>query len=333
MPKANRLAIAALCCLPCWAGSAGARDFAPYLAVESPEAARLIEQDVPKLGLKAVTLAFLGTDGHCAVGWRGFHRRLPDDKLPGSDETVAGLVAGLQKAGIEVVLSFGGWMGADPAGHCDSPAALEAVYRQVLDLYHVRQLDFDIEGPPVTDRAAHDRRAAALKALKQADPGLTISFTLPVRPHGVPRGNGLEVLESARDAGYSPDIVNFMTMDYFTDPGPGGSMAKLTFRALDNAARQMKEMGLSSKLGVIPMIGQNDNKYEVFTLDDARALMAWLDKRPDIVRLSQWSVERDNGGCAAQPKSDGSCSGVEQAPWAYSRLFDPDLSPQTSPVR
>lgn len=322
MPKASSALLAAACCLLWLGGPASGRDYAPYLAVGSPESVRLIEQEVPKLGLKAVTLAFLGTDGSCSVGWRGFHRRLPDDRLPGGETTMRELVARLQQDGLEVILSFGGWLGADPAAHCESPEALAAVYRQVLELYHVRQLDFDIEGPGVvTDRAAHDRRAAALKMLKAADPGLTLSFTLPVRPHGVPRGNGLEVLESARDAGFSPDIVNFMTMDYFTDPGPGGSMAKLTFRALDNAARQMKALGLASKIGVIPMIGQNDNAYEVFTLDDAGKLMDWLAGRPDIVRLSQWSVERDNGSCGVHAPASDACSGIAQAPWAFSTLF------------
>ena len=301
--------------------TAEARDYAPYLAVDGPHAVQLIQQDVPKLGLKAVTLAFLGTDGHCAVGWRGFHRQLPNDRLPNGEASVADLVAGLQKAGVEVILSFGGWLGADPAGHCDSPEALQAVYQQVLDLYHVKQLDFDIEGPVVNDTVAHKRRDQALLALKKAHPDLVISFTLPVRPHGVPKGNGLEVLETARDDGYSPDIVNFMTMDYFTDPGPSGSMAKLTIRAMDNAARQMKELGLSSKLGVIPMIGQNDNGYEIFTPDDAKALMGYLAHKPDIVRLAIWSVERDNGTCAGKQQAADSCSGVEQEPWAYSTLF------------
>jgi len=303
------------------AWTAEARDFAPYLAVGGPDSVKTIEAQVPKLGLKAVTLAFLGTDGQCAVGWRGFHKHLPDDRLPGGEANVADLVARLQKAGVEVILSFGGWLGADPAGHCDSPEALAAVYRQVLDHYHVHQLDFDIEGPVVNDLAAHHRRDQALLALKKADPGLVISFTLPVRPHGVPKGNGFEVLEAARDDGYAPDIVNYMTMDYFTDPGPGGSMAKLTIRALDNAARQMKEMGLSSKLGAIPMIGQNDNGYEVFSLEDAKALMRYLVGKPDIVRLSMWSLERDNGGCAGKKQATDQCSGIEQDDGAFSDLF------------
>lgn len=304
------------------AASAGARDYAPYLPVGMSDRSALSEEAVAKGGIKTVTLAFLGTDGHCSVGWRGLHRNLPVDQPAGGGESVAELVSRLQKSGVEVVISFGGWLGADPAGHCESPQALQAVYQQVLDLYHVTQLDFDIEGPVVQDVAAHHRRDQALIALKKAHPELTISFTLPVRPHGVPKGNGLEVLEAARDDGYSPDIVNYMVMDYFYDPGvPGGDMGKLSIRALTNAARQMKEMGIASKLGAIPMIGQNDNKFEIFSLDDARALRAYADKNPDLVRFAIWSLERDNGGCAGKPEATDGCSGVAQEPWAYSALF------------
>jgi hypothetical protein len=303
-------------------GMASARDYAPYMSVGMGDVSGLSEKAVAEAGLKAVTLAFLGTDGHCSVGWRGLHKALPEDTPAGGGKRIAELVADLQKAGIEVVISFGGWLGADPAGHCETPEALQAVYQQVLDLYHVRALDFDIEGPVVTDIAAHHRRDQALMALKKAHPELTISYTLPVRPHGVPKGNGLEVLETARADGYSPDIVNFMTMDYFYDPGvPGGDMAKLSIRALDNAARQMTAMGITSKLGVIPMIGQNDNPFEIFSLADAKALRTYADSKPDIIRLAIWSVERDNGGCAGKREATDTCSGVEQAPWAYSTLF------------
>ena len=308
--------------LVCLAASAGARDYAPYVTVGMADPSATLEEAASKAGLKAVTLAFLGTDGHCSVGWRGLHKNLPADTPPGGGRSVAEIVADLQKSGIEVVLSFGGWLGADPAGHCGSPEALQAVYQQVLDQYHVKQLDFDIEGPVVNDLAAHHRREQALIALKKAHPELTISFTLPVRPHGVPKGNGLEVLEAARDDGYSPDIVNLMTMDYFYDPGiEGGDMGKLSIRALENAARQIKEMGLTSKLGVIPMIGQNDNKFEIFSLSDAKALMAYVETKPDIVRMAVWSVERDNGGCPGKKEAGNECSGLEQDVWAFSHLF------------
>lgn len=321
MPMKNKLFLAAL--LSCLAGAAGARDYAPYMTVGTGDASSLSEEAVAKAGLKAITLAFLGTDGHCSVGWRGLHKNLPEDRPASGGKSVAELIADLQKAGVEVVISFGGWLGADPAARCDSPEALQAVYQQVLDLYHVKQLDFDIEGPGVVDDvAAHHRRDLALIALKKAHPELTISYTLPVRPHGVPKGNGLEVLETLRKDGYAPDIINYMTMDYFYDPGvPGGDMGKLSVRALDDAAAQMKEMGIASKLGAIPMIGQNDNKFEIFSLADARQLRAYLDKKPDIVRVAIWSVERDNGGCPGKPEATDSCSGVEQEPWAFSHIL------------
>ena len=263
-----------------------------------------------KAGLQAVTLAFLGTDGHCSVKWRGLK----------DQSQVEPLVRSLQQSGIKVILSFGGWLGADPAGHCATPEALQAVYQQVLDRYQVKSLDFDIEGPAVLDLKAHARRNHALIALKQANPDIEISFTLPVRPHGIPKGNGIEVLESARDVGFNPHVVNLMTMDYFFDPAPS-TMAKHSFRAIDNAARQLRELGLTSMLGVTPMIGQNDNRSEVFTLDDAKKLAAWLKTRPQVTRVAIWSVERDNGGCPGERAAKSTCSGLAQTSGEFSKIL------------
>jgi len=285
------------------AAPAGA-EYAPYFMVGSDPS------PLTNSGLRAVTLAFLGTDGHCSVKWRGLKQQ----------GQVAPLVQSLQQAGIKVILSFGGWLGADPAGHCATAEALQAVYQQMLDRYHVNSLDFDIEGPVVMDLKAHARRNQALIALKHANPDIEISFTLPVRPHGIPKGNGIEVLQSARDAGFTPDVVNLMTMDYFFDPAPS-TMARHSFRAIDNAAGQLKELGLNSKLGVTPMIGQNDNRSEIFTLDDAKKLAAWLKTRPQVTRVAMWSVERDNGGCPGDATAQDKCSGVAQAPGAFSRIF------------
>jgi hypothetical protein len=315
--KPNRVFLAALLL----ATQLSAAEYAPYVMVDAGERMNVVGELLTKGDPKAVTLAFLGTDGHCAVGWRGFGQRLPADRLPGGDGSVASLVQVLQSAGIRVIISFGGWMGADPAAYCESPEALQAVYQQVLDLYHVTALDLDIEGPAVTDMAAQQRRNLALLALKKAHPEVTISFTLPVRPHGIAKGNGIEILQSARDAGYSPDIVNLMTMDYFYDPG-SSSMARLSFRGMDNAARQLREMGLASKLGMTPMIGQNDTRSEIFTLEDAAATMDWLRHRPDIVRIAMWSVQRDNGGCKGERTAKDDCSGLEQKDWAFSEIFN-----------
>lgn len=297
---------------------AAAGQYAPYLPVDSGDPMSWAEN--PEPGFSTVTLAFLGGTGGCKIGWRGLKQTLPDDLLADGKTRVAALVQRFQQQGVSVILSFGGWLGADPAGHCGNDAELTALYQQVIDLYQVSALDFDIEGPAALDRKAHDQRNRALLALKRANPALTISFTLPVRPHGIPKGDGLEVLESARDTGYSPDIISLMTMDYFFDPGAAG-MERASERALDNALAQIRQLGLTAKLGVIPMIGQNDNAPEIFTLEDARKLMAYLAKKPDFERLSMWSIDRDNGHCPGQRKASDHCSGIAQEDGAFSQIF------------
>lgn len=81
---------------------------------------------------------------------------------------------------------------------------LQKKYQSVIDLYGVNRIDFDIEGSAVFDTAANTRRAQALKALKAANPGLIVSFTLPVLTNGL-TSEGVAVLQNAKNAGLAID--------------------------------------------------------------------------------------------------------------------------------
>src|SRR5438552_4104747 len=64
--------------------------------------------------------------------------------------------------------------------------ALLADYQSTLDRYHFTWLDFDIEGSNLAKNPqASERRNAALAKLQHNNPGLLISYTLPVDPHGL----------------------------------------------------------------------------------------------------------------------------------------------------
>ena len=75
-------------------------------------------------------------------------------------------------------------------------------------------------------------------------------------------------------------------------------------------------------IGLTPMIGQNDVRPEVFTLDDARAVLAFAQEK-QIGMLSMWSVARDqacpNGGTYVSP----TCSGITQTQWDFMNIFKP----------
>src|SRR4029079_15096457 len=84
-----------------------------------------------------------------------------------------------------ITISFGGAAGQEAALTASSAASLQAEYQSVIDRYHVNSLDFDIEGAAVQDQHSITLRDHAIAGLQAANPGLTISYTLPVLPTGL----------------------------------------------------------------------------------------------------------------------------------------------------
>lgn len=138
-----------------------------------------------------------------------------------------------------------------------APCSQLADYQRVVDLYKLRWVDFDIEGGAIKEPASVQRRhrvirrlqvgvdsrrnwqqvrpcarrqshvhcwveiAACVPCLQAANPGLTVSFTLPVLPTGL-TADGVNMLKDARGAGVRVDVINLMTMDYGDSAAPGG---------------------------------------------------------------------------------------------------------------
>jgi len=76
-------------------------------------------------------------------------------------------------------------------------------------------------------------------------------------------------------------------------------------------------------IGATPMIGQNDTVAERFQLSDAQELLAFAE-RNHLRRLSMWSLNRDQS-CGPNYANveivSDDCSGVNQTPSAYTKLF------------
>ena len=291
--------------------------FTPYIdmGLVSSETLLTTQRD-PQI--KLFTLAFVLSPGGCSAAWQGVGS-ISNDILP-SGRTILSLVQSLRAAGSDVIISFGGANGDEPALHCPDPASLAAVYQSVIDRYDAKALDFDIEGDKVLDQASIQRRNLALVALRAANPGLTISYTLPVLPSGLD-DNGVGVLTSVKRDGFTPDVVNVMAMNYGASIDNGGQMGRNAIMAASNTALQVNAAGLTSRIGVIPMIGVNDVSTEVFTLADARLLAAFAASNAYFARLSMWSVSRDNGSCAGSAAAVSTCSGIAQPPYAFSAIF------------
>jgi hypothetical protein len=293
--------------------------FAPYADMSLTSAEDLVSV-TQKTGIKTVTLAFLSSESRgCAAGWGGLHQTLPEDKLP-NGTTVQSLVKDLQKSGVQVIVSFGGQAGIEPAMRCKSASELQALYQSATERYGVKMLDFDLEGKETTDQPSIDRRDRALAGLKKTHPDLAISYTLEVMPAGLV-DSGVNLLRSAKKDGIGLDVVNIMAMDYGKGEDNNGQMGADAIDATTATQKQIQAAGLNSKIGITVMIGVNDEKPEVFTLADAQTVLEFAKKTSYVQRLSFWSMERDNGSCAGRKSPSPTCSGIRQSDYEFSRAL------------
>ncbi len=292
--------------------------FAPYvdMSITSDENLVAMQQQA---GFKAVTLAFLDSTNGCSVGWGGLGGTLPTDSLPNGDN-ILHIVQQLRAAGVQVIISFGGATGTEPAVNCSNPSQLQAAYQSVIDRYGVKLLDFDIEGGATTNQASITVRDQALVGLKKANPGLVISYTLPVLPTGL-IASGVNILTSAHADGLALDVVNVMAMDYGSSQDNGAQMGLDATDAASATEAQIKAAGLASTVGITPMIGVNDTNTEIFSLNDAQTVLNFANSNSYVSRIAMWSLGRDNGGCAGQQWASPSCSGLSQSSFAFSSNF------------
>ena len=293
-----------------------AREFSPYIDMAMPADANL-SAIATASGIHNFTLAFVLSSGS-GIGWQGAGT-IGDDTLA-NGTTILSQVQAIQAAGGDVTISFGGAAGQEAALTATSAASLQAEYQSVIDRYHVHSLDFDIEGAAVQDQRSITLRDQALVGLKAANPGLTISYTLPVLPTGL-TADGLNVLASAKHDGLKVDVVNIMAMDYGASVDNGGQMGVDAINAAIATEKQISGLGLTSKIGVTPMIGVNDISSEVFTLADAQALVNYAQTDANIARLAMWSVARDNGNSAGAHYASPDSSGIAQQPYAFAAIF------------
>ncbi len=286
------------------------RIFAPYIHMS--ETNNNLPQIHASSGIRHFTLAFIVSDGGCTAAWQG------TTALPLATENLFSQhIAGVRKAGGDVIVAFGGYAGRELALACPDPITLAAAYQSVVDKYKLTSLDFDIEAGAASDAASIDRRSEALARLVRANHGLQISFTVPLTPNGMPQ-TALDLLKSAQKHNVPVSIVNLMTMDY-GQPVPENNMGPTAIVAVENAISQLRSLGLSSGIGITPMIGTNDTPGETFTLSDASTTLKYARSNSVVRRLSMWSVGRDRGGCNGTVSP--SCSGITQGDWEFSRIF------------
>lgn len=255
-----------------------------------------------------------------------------------------GGVDSLRALGGDVMVSFGGASNFELAVATTSVDSLAKAYDGVVQAYDLHQIDFDIEGAWIEDRASVERRSLALSALQgkwdKEGRKMSIWFTLPTLPAGLGDA-GVALVESAVSHGVRIAGVNVMAMDYGTwaAPHPADSMGRYAIQSCtalhDQLTAIYRRQGVSrtdaeiwAMVGATPMIGQNDVQGEVFTIDNARELEVFA-KSQAMGRISWWSANRDVA-CKGGGGVSGNCSSVAQEPFAFANAFLPlEATPAT----
>jgi hypothetical protein len=277
--------------------------------------------DVASTGIHHYSCAFIVDDQTVAGAspcWGGFPTLGMDyyqDKI-----------ASLRSQGGDVIMSFGGANGIELAYAASTEFTARDAYKTVIDAYSLTSIDFDIEGMFVAEPASILRRSKAMKLLQNEYPTLKISLTLPVMPTGL-TNDGLNVVASALGQNVNISCVNVMAMDYGSSGIDMGNAAISAGEALflqlktlyQNAGQNLADSLIWHKVGITPMIGQNDVSGEIFYQSDANDVASWAVQK-HIGRLALWSVNRDKQ-CSAPGDPLYSCSHVTQTLYEFSGIF------------
>jgi len=293
-----------------------------------------------------VVLGFAVADpkDSCANSWGGYY------SMDSANETfdLDRKVARVHEQGGEIVISTGGLNNDELATACTDEQKIIDGYESFLQRYGSTTLDLDVEGNDLEDAAASLRRASAVSALQsratESGKPVEVWVTLPVDTRGLTE-SGLDEVKRLLEGGVDLAGVNLMTMNFGDTRSAGQSMASASEQGARSAHQQIKalysqlgqEIGdrtLWAKIGLTPMIGQNDLLGEIFTLDDARALKEFSTTN-GIGRLSMWSANRD-ADCGPNfpdlKRVSNNCSGVTQEDGAFARTLAADLDSSDRPV-
>jgi hypothetical protein len=294
-------------------GSSGSLAVAPYVDLTNNQEP-MLDQAITQVGLKSFTAAFVTGSG-CTPIW--------GDTLPvTNDPAVTGEITKAESEGAMPIVSFGGEAGIELAQSCTTLSQLTAAYQSVINTLKVTRIDFDIEGALIAYTATNNLRFQAINALEAANPGLSVSVTIPVNPAG-PDNYGQAFLQQAAADGTRISVVNGMAMDYYGSYDTGGAqMGSDAVAAAQNTLAFVRTVfpgATYSMIGITPMIGQNDDPAEVFTEADARTLVSFAQAN-HLGRLAFWSVDRDQA-CGGSASGLPECSEISQQPLDFTRIF------------
>ncbi|MCX4793709.1 chitinase [Streptomyces sp. NBC_01242] len=262
-------------------------------------------------GVKWFTLAFVLSDGTCNPKWDG------DRVLTGGPDQAA--IDSIRAAGGDIVVSAGGWSGDKLGEECADASALAGAYQKVINAYHLKALDIDIEDTEFSQATVRQRVVDALKIVKTKNPGIVTYVTMGTTPSG-PEANGKDLIKRGAAAGLDNDGWVIMPFDF---GGHTGTMGAATVSALDGLKATVKSAyGYSDDaayrhIGVSSMNGKTDESDEAVTTTDFRTILGYA-RQHHIARYAFWSVNRDRA-CGSGGDPDA-CSGVSQSPYDFTKI-------------
>jgi hypothetical protein len=264
-------------------------------------------------GIKQFTLAFMLSDGGCNPKWDG-SRALTG----GNDQAKINSIRG---AGGDIVVSFGGWSGNKLGEKCSSASALAGAYQKVINAYKLKAIDIDIEASEFSNATVRQRVISALKIIQNNNAGIKIYVTFGTTPTG-PDANGKDLIKKGAAAGLNVTGWTIMPFDFDGHSGTMGSATKSAADGLKNAVASA--YGYSSSvaythIGISSMNGKTDVAGETVTVSDFNTILAYAQSH-HIARFTFWSVNRDRQ-CSAGQSAGDSCSGISQAPYAFTKII------------
>ncbi len=273
-----------------------ARVFAPYMYIGDGDKFKLTDCD-DACGVKYYTLAFIIAlqDGR---GKDAKYLKEPswDGRTAISENLCHDQIDAIRTRGGDVIMSFGGEAGQEMANVIDDPVALEAAYQKVIDQYKFTWLDFDVEGNNLDKgKADSERRNTVLASLQKKNPGLIISYTLPVDPNGLSEASRA-LLADAKAKGVKVHSANIMVMFFGKSfINKGKSEGELGIESANTAYAQVQKIDPAIQIGLCPCLGRNGSGDEFFGIEDAKTLRAFADKTPWVCSLHYWSINDDAG--------------------------------------
>ena len=183
-------------------GDFGDKAVAPYVdacAFPTPDLVAVAKDS----GLEFFTMAFIVASRDNRPAWGG--------TIPLDTQYLLDQVRQIRGAGGDVVVSFGGANGVELAQAIEDVDVLVRAYGDVIDMYSLVRVDFDIEGGAVADEASVDRRNRALAQVQKLYPKIQITYCLPVLPTGL-TPDGEAVLVNAHKHGVKLAGIHGMSM-------------------------------------------------------------------------------------------------------------------------